>query len=250
MSEQKNSTTLNWNVSIVMAYSKCVEVIVLIIKRHLIYVDSKSIRKIGPEDKKKGLEEEMEEEIRRKAEEIIKSAQEEAEGALKDAREKAEKIVEDAKEKARLIMEDAKRKAKKEVEEIGKLKEDISRFREKLNDQIEKVARNVAENSLPILKVIYKKILEKDIDEELALRRVQKILERIYTSEKVRIRISPQDEVILSDLVEELNRKGFEIVVDPDLQKGDVLVETSKGVMDKTTSFRWNMIEDVIDEIL
>ena len=62
--------------------------------------------------------------------------------------------------------------------------------------------------------------------------------------------MSPKDSEKLSDVLESLRSQGFEVRIDPDLSEGDVLVETEKGIIDKTTPFRWKMIEDILDEIL
>ncbi len=64
------------------------------------------------------------------------------------------------------------------------------------------------------------------------------------------LRVSPKDSEKLSDVLESLRSQGFEVRIDPDLSEGDVLVETEKGIIDKTTPFRWKMIEDILDEIL
>ncbi len=222
----------------------------LIIKRHLIYVDAKSIKKVGNESSEENEINELLESAKKEAEEIIKNAKDEAQKIVENAKNEAQRIIDDAKIEAEEILNSAEIEINEKLSEIDSLKSYIAAFGERLNEQLNGLAKELAEKSFPAFKAIYRKILEKDVDEDLAKRRIESALEKIFYSEGVILRVSPKDSEKLSDVLESLRSQGFEVRIDPDLSEGDVLVETEKGIIDKTTPFRWKMIEDILDEIL
>jgi flagellar assembly protein FliH len=221
----------------------------MIIKRHLIYVDSKSVRKIGKEEKDES-KEDLREEIEKKRMEIIQEAEIRAKEIIESAKAEAEKILEDANEKAKNIEESLKKEYAMKIEELEALKVDVLNFKSLLLSKMEEAIEDLIDMALPLMKIIYRKILEKDIDDDLARRRIKSALEKIFETANVRFRISVEDSSKIGDLIQELGSEGMDVVVDPSLKKGDVVVETSLGVIDKTTSFRWKMVEDMIDEVL
>ncbi len=222
----------------------------MIIKRHLIYVDAKTVKKIGREPEKKNEEDEIIQKAKAEAQKILENARKEADEILKDAQDKAQKILEDAKVKADEIVNSSKSEIDARLAEIEDLKSHISSLGKRLDDSLKDLSERLADASLPVFKVIYRKILEKDLDEDLAKRRIESALEKIFHSDGVILKISPRDVERLSGVMDNLKSQGFDVQIDPNLSEGDVLVETKKGVIDKTTSFRWKMIEDVLDEIL
>lgn len=230
-----------------MAYFKR-EGSTLIIKRHLIYVDAKSVRKVGPKEEKEEDSKEKElEELKRK---IVEEAKEEAKKIVENARRESEEIVKKAREDSERMKRTLEEEYTRKIGEIEDLKGEILRIADGFKKELARAAEEIADLSLPVLREIYRKILEKDIDEDLARRRITSILERIYETAGVRVRISPGDSEILGETVEELKKRGFEVLVDPSLKMGDVVVETQGGVFDRRTDFLWKMIEDAIDEIL
>ena len=219
----------------------------MIIKKHLIYVDAKSVRRIGKEKEEKKDEER---EIERMREEVLKKAQIEADKIISEAKEKAKRIIEQAQKEYEEKISAASRELEEKMKEVETQRKRLENLENLLREKIGEAVKEIVEESLPILKVIYKKILEKDMDEDLARRRIESALERIYETSGVRFRISPEDAHGLEDTIKLLKGRGFEVVVDPSLKKGDVLVETSLGILDKTTSFRWKMVEDILEEVL
>ncbi len=217
----------------------------MIIKKHQIYIDAKSVKKIGPPP----VLTRENEEFKKLKEAIEAEAKENARLILEEAQRRADEIVKRADEEAKRIIEEAK---KAYVKEIEALKEERERLRvvinsipSKLDAEIEKLTKLV----LPVLKVIYRKILEKDIDEELAYRRIKNVLSAIFQTSNIIIKLSPQD-------LQRVKSSGLQIPegvilkAEPSLNEGDVIVESDLGIIDKTTDFRWKMIEDIIDEIL
>lgn len=223
----------------------------MIIKRHLIYVDAKAVKKIGlRSDEKESKGDEIIQKARAEAQRILENAKKEAGEILSGAQNEAQKILEDAKARADEIVNSAKAEIDAKLSEIEALKARISSFSERLNESLKELSEQLTDEALPVFKIIYRKILEKDLDEDLAKRRIESALEKIFHSDGVVLKISPKDAERLSDVIEDLKSQGFGVQIDPDLSEGDVLVETKRGVVDKTTSFRWKMIEDVLDEIL
>ncbi len=218
----------------------------MIIKRNLIYVDAKSIRKIGRAEEK----DERKEELEKLRKEIIEKAKKEADEILGNAKKEADSILNDARKKYEELEKNLKEEYEKKMQEIEEMKRKLVEFESLLRGKLDEAIEGLVEKSLPVLKVIYKKVLEKDMDEDLARRRIKSALEKIFETSGVRFKISPEDTSGLEDLISSMKTQGFEVVVDPSLKKGDVIVETSIGLIDKTTEFRWRMIEDALDEIL
>lgn len=216
----------------------------MIIKRHQIYVDAKSIRKIG--GLLPGEREALEEELKELRETVIREANERASHILEEARKRAQETLARAKEEADKVVEESKKAYSAELESLKEEKSKLQALLGSIPEKLDSAIKSLADEALPVLKVIYKKVLEKDIDEELARRRLESALSRIFETAGITIRLNPADVERVKDLVV----KGANILPDPGLKEGDVLIETRLGILDKSTAFQWKMIEDIIDEVL
>lgn len=217
----------------------------IIKKRRIIYVDSPRIRSVETEEERKEKEIEVDvekilKEAREQAREIVEKAEKEAEEILKKAREQEEELLEKAKN-------NAERLEREYIEKLEKIDKIVKNFEGNLNREIDKVVQLI----LPTLKVLFRKILEKAIDEEIVERKIRSVLGKIASMKKVTIRVNPDDVSRISDdLKEYFERNGIEMKLDPNVEKGGIVVETELGIIDKTFGFQWKLVEDIIEEVI
>jgi len=218
---------------------------VIIKKRRIIYVDSPRIRSVETEEERKEKEIEVDvekilKEAREQAREIVEKAEKEAEEILKKAREQEEELLEKAKN-------NAERMEREYIEKLEMIDKIVKNFEGNLNREIDKVVQLI----LPTLKVLFRKILEKAIDEEIVERKIRSVLGKIASMKKVTIRVNPDDVSRISDdLKEYFERNGIEMKLDPNVEKGGIVVETELGIIDKTFGFQWKLVEDIIEEVI
>jgi len=218
---------------------------VIIKKRRIIYVDSPRIRSVETEEERKEKEIEVDvekilKEAREQAREIVEKAEKEAEEILKKAREQEEELLEKAKN-------NAERLEREYIEKLEMIDKIVKNFEGNLNREIDKVVQLI----LPTLKVLFRKILEKAIDEEIVERKIRSVLGKIASMKKVTIRVNPDDVSRISDdLKEYFERNGIEMKLDPNVEKGGIVVETELGIIDKTFGFQWKLVEDIIEEVI
>jgi len=220
---------------------------VIIKKRKIIYVDSPRIRSViereEKEKEKKNVDIDVEKllrEAREQAKRIVEKAKEEAENILKKAKDDEERLLEKAKSNAEKL-------EKEYIEKLKNIDKIVKKFEENLNKKIDKIVLLI----LPTLRILFKKILEKAIDEEIVERKIRSVLGKIVSMKKVTVRINPNDvSNISSDLREYFEKNGIEMTLDPNIEKGGVVVETELGIIDKTFGFQWKLVEDIIEEVI
>ncbi len=218
----------------------------IIKKKRIIYVDSPRIRSVETvEEEKKGKEIEMD------VEKILKEAKERAGEIIEKAKKEAEEILKKAKDQEKELLERAKNDVEKlereYIEKLEKIDKIVKNFEENLNREIDKMVQLI----LPTLKVLFRKILEKAIDEEIVERKIRSVLGKIASMKRVTIRINPDDVTKISnDLKEYFERNGIEMKLDPNVEKGGIVVETELGIIDKTFGFQWKLVEDIIEEVI
>jgi len=218
---------------------------VIIKKRRIIYVDSPRIRSVETEEERK------EKEIEVDVERILKEAREQAREIIEKAKKEAEEILKKAKDQEKELLERAKNDVEKlereYIEKLEKIDKIVKNFEGNLNREIDKVVQLI----LPTLKVLFRKILEKAIDEEIVERKIRSVLGKIASMKRVTIRINPDDvSKISDDLKEYFERNGIEMKLDPNVEKGGIVVETELGIIDKTFGFQWKLVEDIIEEVI
>ena len=218
----------------------------IIKKRRIIYVDSPRIRSVETVE-----EEKKEKEIEIDVEKILKEAKERAGEIIEKAKKEAEEILKKAKDQEKELLERAKNDVEKlereYIEKLEKIDKIVKNFEENLNSEIDKMVQLI----LPTLKVLFRKILEKAIDEEIVERKIRSVLGKIASMKRVTIRINPDDVTKISnDLKEYFERNGIEMKLDPNVEKGGIVVETELGIIDKTFGFQWKLVEDIIEEVI
>ena len=218
----------------------------IIKKRRIIYVDSPRIRSVETVE-----EEKKEKEIEIDVEKILKEAKERAGEIIEKAKKEAEEILKKAKDQEEELLEKAKNNVEKlereYIEKLEKIDKIVKNFEENLNREIDKMVQLI----LPTLKVLFRKILEKAIDEEIVERKIRSVLGKIASMKRVTIRINPDDVSRISDdLKKYFERNGIEMKLDPNVEKGGIVVETELGIIDKTFGFQWKLVEDIIEEVI
>ena len=218
----------------------------IIKKKRIIYVDSPRIRSVETVE-----EEKKEKEIEIDVEKILKEAKERAGEIIEKAKKEAEEILKKAKDQEKELLEKAKNDVEKlereYIEKLEKIDKIVKNFEGNLNREIDKVVQLI----LPTLKVLFRKILEKAIDEEIVERKIRSVLGKIASMKKVTIRVNPDDVSRISDdLKEYFERNGIEMKLDPNVEKGGIVVETELGIIDKTFGFQWKLVEDIIEEVI
>jgi len=219
---------------------------VIIKKKRIIYVDSPRIRSVETVE-----EEKKEKEIEIDVEKILKEAKEQAGEIIEKAKKEAEEILKKAKDQEEELLEKAKNNVEKlereYIEKLEKIDKIVKNFEESLNREIDKMVQLI----LPTLKVLFRKILEKAIDEEIVERKIRSVLGKIASMKRVTIRINPDDVSRISDdLKKYFERNGIEMKLDPNVEKGGIVVETELGIIDKTFGFQWKLVEDIIEEVI
>ena len=218
----------------------------IIKKKRIIYVDSPRIRSVETVE-----EEKKEKEIEIDVEKILKEAKERAGEIIEKAKKEAEEILKKAKDQEEELLEKAKNNVEKlereYIEKLEKIDKIVKNFEENLNREIDKMVQLI----LPTLKVLFRKILEKAIDEEIVERKIRSVLGKIASMKRVTIRINPDDVSRISDdLKKYFERNGIEMKLDPNVEKGGIVVETELGIIDKTFGFQWKLVEDIIEEVI
>ncbi len=206
-------------------------------------------------------------EANKKAESIIDSAHKEYEDHLNEAYEKANSIFEDSKQRGYKEgynsgvdegfkkgytdgYEEGKFEAQKLIDGALKLKEEYIKMRSQLLDETEEDIINLVISIYE--KVIYKKVEE---DKELIISLVQNGIKDLEIKGKLTIIVSKDDYEIIQEnkkliLAEATLIDEVEIRVDNDMNKGDCILETSKGDVDISISNQLEEIKELIISIL
>lgn len=221
----------------------------LLRKDDVFYIDLP--RKIEKEEKaeeektKENTAEEIQK-IKEIREKILSEAQEEARKIIEGARKDAEGILRSASSEAEAL----KLEAKKVLEEAKTMRNDLQKYILGLKKEIQKQINLKIEEILPelldILRILFKKILEKEMDESVVERKLRSALSKLVGIKNVKIRINPEDakKLDLSDISKET------LIPDPNVERGGVIVETDFGILDKTFSHQWELVEDIFEEVI
>lgn len=195
-------------------------------------------------------------------EESKKRIQEEEEKMLKEVEKQKvyliQKAYEEGKEKAR---EEAKIEVKKEIEELmNKTKaiheEANKRKMEIINEAEDKLKNYLNENKEQILNLsilMASKIIEKEIEttpDTLNEMYQKAIFEIKYETKKIYIRMNQKTQNLLFEHTDIKENKRFEILIDPLLELGDLIVETDLEFLDHQTKTKLKQIKDKIRGVL
>lgn len=201
--------------------------------------------KVKEEKTKENAAEEIQK-IKEMREKVISEAQEEARKIIEGARKDAEEIIRNASSEAEAL----KLEAKKALEEAKTMRNDLQKYILGLKKEIQKQINLKIEEILPelldMLKILFKKILEKEMDESTMERKLRSALSKVVGIKNVKIRINPEDAKKLD--LREVSREA--LIPDPSVERGGVIVETDFGILDKTFSHQWELVEDIFEEVV
>lgn len=154
---------------------------------------------------------------------------------MKSASEEAERL----KLEVERLLEEKRKEKQKFSEYILSLKKQIQM---QIHQKLEEILPDIVE----VLRVLFRKILEKEMDESVVVRKLRSALSKVAGIENVKIKIHPED----LDKVDLKELKGKQVIPDPNVEKGGVILETEYGVLDKTFSYQWKLVEDIFEEVV
>ena len=218
------------------------------------------------------------EEAQRKGEEIIKHAEKKAEDIIDSAYMEYEKQVNNAYERAKLVFNENKEKgyeegllqgkeegykigykkgykegkneAKKLISEALDIKNSYIRMR---NNALKEAEKDLIELVITIYeKILYKKLEE---DEKYIISLIINGLEGLEIKEKLTIIVSKEDYEVVKKYEHYILAKAslidsIEIKINSDMEKGDCILETSKGNIDVSLRKQLCEIKDLLHTIL
>ncbi|EOC99307.1 FliH/SctL family protein [Caldisalinibacter kiritimatiensis] len=187
-------------------------------------------------------------ELEKIKQQIISDAELQAERIIQDAKDKADEYIEGSYAKSKEIIEEARKQGFNEgyskgyqegKEDADKLIEEANEIKREYLERSRKVIKNIEKDVIELVIKNCEKIINMklDDDKELILSIVEKGLESLAVSEKVTIRVSPDDyDVVelskgrilaMATLVEDIVIKK-----DNNLERGGCIIETEKGSVD------------------
>lgn len=218
------------------------------------------------------------EEAQKKGEEIIKHAEKKAEDIIDSAYMEYEKQVNNAYERAKLVFnenkekgyeegllqgkeegykigykkgyEEGKNEAKKLISEALDIKNSYIRMR---NNALKEAEKDLIELVITIYeKILYKKLEE---DEKYIISLIINGLEGLEIKEKLTIIVSKEDYEVVKKYEHYILAKAslidsIEIKINSDMEKGDCILETSKGNIDVSLRKQLCEIKDLLHTIL
>ncbi|RAK08895.1 flagellar assembly protein FliH [Halanaerobium saccharolyticum] len=182
----------------------------------------------------------------KKQQQVIGKAEQEAEEIIKNAEAEAKKIIENAKKEKEDILankdqiyneikSDAKAEGLENAEaEIDRLKKElaslISGFEEEFSREKDRIRTDIIELAVKIASIVIDVKLE--TEHEMINNIISDMLSKIDDNHRdIVVRVNPQLLPYIEEnrFYEHINQKNIEFVSDPELKKGDCIVETSLG---------------------
>ncbi|AJG40590.1 MULTISPECIES: FliH/SctL family protein [Thermotoga] len=220
----------------------------LLRKDEIFYIDLP--KKIKTEEKESKESREVKEDPRKQfnriKEQIISQAREEARKIVEEAEKRAEEILKSASEEAERLKLEVERLLEEKRKEKQKFSEYILSLKKQIQMQIHQKLEEILPDIVEVLRVLFRKILEKEMDESVVVRKLRSALSKVAGIENVKIKIHPED----LDKVDLKELKGKQVIPDPNVEKGGVILETEYGVLDKTFSYQWKLVEDIFEEVV
>ncbi len=228
----------------------------MIIKKRNVYLDApyvvksqekKAEIKIEENNKTEEIAKEIIENARLEANMIIENAQNESQQIIINTQNEANMILQGAQEQAKEILN----KAQKQSEElIIELNAKVNNLTDEFNNAINELIDMFASKLTTITKIVVEKFLEKEIDENVTERKMKKVLDHIVGSNKVIIRINPQElKLISNETLESAKMKGINILPDSSIKNG-VIAETASGNIDTTLNFQFTLLDEIFEGVL
>lgn len=182
----------------------------------------------------------------KKQKQVINKAEQEAQEIIKNAETEAKKIIENAKEEKEEILAEKNKiynelKSEAEAEglenaeaEIDRLKKElaslISGFEAEFSREKDRIRKDIIELAVKIASIVIDVKLETEHD--MINNIISDMLSKIDDNHRdIMVRVNPQLLPYIEEnrFYEHINQKNIEFVSDPELKKGDCVVETNLG---------------------
>ncbi len=218
------------------------------------------------------------EEASKKGEAIVKEAKDKAEGIIDSAHAEYEKQLNNAYEKAKSIYEENKKRGYDEGYKLGK-EEGYAEGYEKgymegkeeseklINEALEiknsytsirnNALREAEKDLIELVVSVYEKVLYDKVedDEDYIVSLILNGIEELEIKEKLTIIVSEYDYEVVKKYEKAILSKAslidsIDIRINSDMEKGDCILETSKGNIDVSLKNQLNEIKDLLYTIL
>lgn len=188
-------------------------------------------------------------EAENKAEKIISDAENKAEEIIQNAREEKEEIINNKEEIYQDIKDEAREEglkaAESEVDEVKKEFRDlIINFENELQEEKSKIRKDIINLAVKISSLVIDVKLE--TEHELINNIIEDMLSKIDDNHRdIVVRVNPD----LIPYIEEnrfyqhINQKNLEFISDPELKKGDCVVETNLGGKEGSIEHKLDLIK-------
>lgn len=196
----------------------------------------------------------------KKQKKVISKAEKEAAEIINEAEEKAAKIIEEAKkEKEKIIAEKEeiynKLKSEARAEGLEKAESEIKKKEKELSDLIssfekefrrekDRIRKDIIELAVKIASIVIDVKLETEHD--MINNIISDMLSKIDDNHRdVLVRVNPQLLPYIEEnrFYEHINQKNIEFVSDPELKKGDCVVETNLGGKEGSLEHKLDLIK-------
>lgn len=182
----------------------------------------------------------------REAERIVSDASERANEILLQAQREYDAILSQAHSMADEILKKAHLQAQGYLE---KLSASLISLMQGFEESLQSMLQVYSEKILTTLRILVEKFLEKEVDEEVTLRKLNRVLTHLVSATKVKLRINPNDMQLLPESTLAIIRsRGYELVADPSVSHG-VIAETELGTIDTTLGFQMTLLDELFEEI-
>ena len=214
------------------------------------------------------------EKAKEKYDEIVEIANKEAENIIRSGYEEKKIILDKAFEEAKKSFEQWKQKGHEEGLKLGYDKgymegyekgrkdsniliDEALEIKEHYIKEKEKIYREIEEDIIKLVieiseKVIYDKV---DQDKEYIVSVVLKGIDSLNTTESLIVRVSKEDYKIVEMSKNKILAKAslvndLEVKLDNNLNKGDCIIETSKGNVDVSIDYQIEKVQELLNNIL
>ena len=206
-------------------------------------------------EKAKTEAEKTKEKARLKYNEIIKKKKEEEKNIISDAYTKANEILENAKQEG--YNEGLATGEEKGFNEIDSLIEEAKTIKENMLAEKESMAKSLEKEIVDLIISSTKKILDYELEKNhsLLLNLVEKGIEKCTYTEKLVIRVNPNDYQVIDSSKNKIYMmtegiRTIEVVNDPGLEDGSIIIETESGTVNASLKTQIDQIENIFYDIL
>ncbi len=196
----------------------------------------------------------------KKQKQVLSQAEKKAQKLISDAEQEANKIIENAKKEKEEILAkkneiyseiktEAKAQGLKEAEaEIDRSKKElaslISGFEEEFNREKSRIRKDIIELAVKIASIVIDVKLETEHD--MINNIISDMLSKVDDNHRdIVVRVNPQLIPYITEnrFYEHINQKNIEFVSDPELKKGDCVVETNLGGKEGSLEHKLDLIK-------